>query len=220
MKTFKSNDNPFLKIDPFKEKKDKENIEKFEFENIIKKSKEIGFPVVLKALHKDLIHKTEYGAVKIDIKNEIQLKVELDNMKSNLEKNFPKLNINNFLIERMEPEPICELVIGMKRDKVFGIVVTIGAGGIFVDLFKDFKIMLAPLTQKEIINQLMSLKISQTLIGYRGSKVANINKIVQFIKTLLLLMDDTEFKIEEIEVNPLFVYKNQVKAIDALISIN
>ena len=65
----------------------------------------------------------------------------------------------------------------------------------------------------------MSLKISQTLIGYRWSKVANINKIVQFIKTLLLLMDDTELKIEEIEVNPLFVYKNQVKAIDALISL-
>ena len=65
----------------------------------------------------------------------------------------------------------------------------------------------------------MSLKISQTLIGYRGSKVANINKIVQFIKTLLLLMDDTKLKIEEIEVNPLFVYKNQVKAIDALISV-
>ena len=55
--------------------------------------------------------------------------------------------------------------------------------------------------------------------GHRGSKVANINNIVQFIKTLLLLMDDTELKIEEIEVNPLFVYKNQVKAIDALISV-
>ena len=188
-------------------------------ENIIKKSKEIGFPVVLKALHKDLIHKTEYGAVKIDIKNEIQLKIEIDNMKSNLGKNFPNLYINNFLIERMEPKPICELVVGIKRDKVFGIIVTIGAGGIYVDLLKDLKIMVAPLNQKEIVDQIMSLKISQTLIGYRGSKVANINKIVQFIKTLLLLMDDTKLKIEEIEVNPLFVYKNQVKAIDALISV-
>ena len=188
-------------------------------ENIIEKSKEIGFPVVLKALHKDLIHKTEYGAVKIDIKNEIQLKVELDNMKSNLEENFPKLNINNFLIERMEPEPICELVIGIKRDKVFGIVVTIGAGGIFVELFKDLKIMVAPVTQKEIINQLISLKISQMFTGYRGSKVAKINIIVQFINTLLLLMDDTELKIAEIEINPLFVYENQVKAIDAVIAV-
>ena len=53
-----------------------------------KKSKEIGFPVVLKALHKDLIHKTEYGAVKIDIKNEIQLKIEIGDMKSNLGKEF------------------------------------------------------------------------------------------------------------------------------------
>ena len=188
-------------------------------ENIIKKSKVIGFPVVLKALHKDLIHKTEYGAVKIDIKNEIQLKVVLDNMKSNLDKKFPNLNINNFLIERMEPEPICELVIGIKRDKVFGIVVTIGAGGIFVDLFKDFKIMVAPVTQKEIIDQLMSLKISQMLTGYRGSKVAKINNIVQFINTLLLLMDDTELKIAEIEINPLFVYENQVKAVDAVIAV-
>ncbi len=54
------------------------------------------------------------------------------------------------------------------------------------------------------------------LTGYRGSKVVNIKTIVQFIKTLLLLMNDTELKIQEIEVNPLFVYKNQVKAIDAL----
>ena len=119
----------------------------------------------------------------------------------------------------MEPEPICELVIGIKRDKVFGIVVTIGAGGIFVDLFKDFKIMVAPVTQKEIIDQLMSLKISQMLTGYRGSKVAKINNIVQFINTLLLLMDDTELKIAEIEINPLFVYENQVKAIDAVIAV-
>ena len=162
-------------------------------------------------MHKDLIHKTEYGAVKIDIKNEIQLKIEIDNMKSNLGKNFPNLNINNFLIERMEPKPICELVVGIKRDKVFGIIVTIGAGGIYVDLLKDLKIMVAPLNQKEIVDQIMSLKISQMLTGYRGSKVANINKIVQFIKTLLLLMDDTELKIEEIEVNPLFVYKIKLK---------
>ena len=109
-------------------------------------------------------------------------------MKSNLDKNFPKLNINNFLIERMEPEPICELVIGIKRDKVFGIIVTIGAGGIYVDLLKDLKIMVAPLNQKEIVDQIMSLKISQMLTGYRGSKVAKINIIVQFINTLLLLM--------------------------------
>ena len=79
--------------------------------------------------------------------------------------------------------------------------------------------MVAPVNQKEIVDQIMSLKISQMLTGYRGSEEANINNIVQFIKTLLSLMDDTELNIEEIEVNPLFVYKNQVKAIDALISV-
>ena len=151
-------------------------------------------------MHKDLIHKTEYGSVKIDIKIEILLNIDIDNMKSNLGMNFPNLNINNFLIERMEPKPICELVVGIKRDKVFGIIVTIGAGGIYVDLLKDLKIMVAPLNQKEIINQLMSLKISQMLTGYRGSKVAKINKIVQFINTLLLLMDDTELKLQKLKL--------------------
>ena len=51
----------------------------------------------------------------------------------------------------MEPKPICELVVGIKRDKVFGIIVTIGAGGIYVDLLKDLKIMVAPLNQKDIV---------------------------------------------------------------------
>ena len=84
---------------------------------------------------------------------------------------------------------------------------------------EDEKLNMLHVNQKEIVDQIMSLKISQMLTGYRGSEVANINNIVQFIKTLLLLMDDTELKIEEIEVNPLFVYENQVKAIDAVIAV-
>ena len=92
-------------------------------------------------------------------------------MKSNLGKNFPNLNINNFLIERMEPKPICELVVGIKRDKVFGIIVTIGAGGIYVDLLKDLKIMVAPLNQKEIVGLLATdedqgIVLSTTCFGY------------------------------------------------------
>ncbi len=186
---------------------------------VLKKAKEIGYPIVLKALSKDLIHKTEHSAIKTNIINEMKLKKALDDMKSNLHKNFPNFNTDNFLIERMEPEPICELVVGIKRDKVFGIIVTIGAGGIFVELFKDFKIMVGSVTQKEIMDNLMSLKISTILTGYRGSKKTNINNIVQFINTLLSLMKDPTLKITEIEINPVFVYENHVKAIDAVIAV-
>ena len=65
----------------------------------------------------------------------------------------------------------------------------------------------------------MSLKISKILIGYRGSKITNINNIVQFINTLLSLMNEPSHKIAEIEINPLFVYENHVKAIDAVIAV-
>ena len=185
----------------------------------LNKVKEIGYPVVLKVLSKNLIHKTEHSAVKTNLINEIDLKKALGDMKSNLNKNFPNFNTDNFLIEKMEPEPICELVIGIKKDKIFGIIVTIGAGGIFIDLFRDLKIMVGPVTPKEIMDNLMSLKISKILIGYRGSKITNINNIVQFINTLLSLMNDPSHKIAEIEINPLFVYENHVKAIDAVIAV-
>ena len=185
----------------------------------LNKVKEIGYPVVLKALSKDLIHKTEHGAVKTNIIDEIELIKAFDHMKSNLNKNFPNFNTDHFLIEKMEPEPICELVIGIKKDNIFGIIITIGAGGIFVDLFRDLKIMVGPVTRKEIMESLMSLKISTIFTGYRGSKITNINKIVQFINTLLSLINDPTHKIAEIEINPLFVYENHVKAIDAVIAV-
>ena len=186
---------------------------------VLKKAKEIGYPIVLKALNKDLIHKTEYGAIKTNIINEIKLGKALNDMKFNLHNKFPNFHTDNFLIERMEPEPVCELVVGIKRDKVFGLIVTIGAGGIFVELFKDFKIMVGPVTQKEIKDNLMSLKISTILTGYRGSKKTNINIIVKFINTLISLIYDPTLKIAEIEINPVFVYENHVKAIDAVIAV-
>ena len=186
---------------------------------VLKKAKEIGFPLVLKLIGKGLIHKTEYGAVKTNIKNKLQLQNAQKNMKYNINKNFPELYSDNYLLEKMEEKPACELVVGIKRDNFFGLIITIGSGGIFVDLFDDFRVFVCPVSRKEIKDQLLSLKIGKILAGYRGSPKININNIVQFIESLVLLITEPELKIVEIEINPLFIFENQVKAIDSVIGV-
>ena len=187
---------------------------------VLKKAKKIGFPLVLKLIGKGLMHKTEYGAVKTNIKNKLQLQNALKDMKYNINKNFPELYSDNYLLEKMEEQPACELVVGIKRDNFFGLIITIGSGGIFVDLFDDFKVLVCPVSRKEIRDQLLSLKIGKIFTGYRGSAKININNIVQFIESLILLMTEPELKIVEIEINPLFIFENQVKAIDSVIGVD
>ena len=187
---------------------------------VLKKAKKIGFPLVLKLIGNGLMHKTEYGAVKTNIKNKLQLQNALKDMKYNINKNFPELYTDNYLLEKMEEQPACELVVGIKRDNFFGLIITIGSGGIFVDLFDDFKVLVCPVSRKEIRDQLLSLKIGKIFTGYRGSAKININNIVQFIESLILLMTEPELKIVEIEINPLFIFENQVKAIDSVIGVD
>ncbi len=187
--------------------------------DILKKGKELGFPLVLKLICKNLIHKTDYGAVETNIKDEKQLNNALHVMKSSLAKNFPKFLTDDFLLERMEKKPICELVIGIKRDNFFGIIITIGSGGIFVDLLDDFKVIVCPSSREEIKDQLLSLKIGKLIMGYRGLEKINIDNIIDFIETLIFLINKKDLKIAEIEINPLFLYKNHVKAIDCVIAV-
>ena len=118
----------------------------------------------------------------------------------------------------MVPAPICELIIGIKRDRHFGLVLTLGSGGIFADLFKDYQLLLLPVQRDEILQKIMTLKVGKLIGGYRGLAGSSLNMLVDCIERLIMIISKNGSGIAEIEINPMFVFKEKVIVVDALLA--
>ena len=117
----------------------------------------------------------------------------------------------------MVKPPIAELIIGIRADPQFGLALTIGSGGIFVELIGDSSTLLLPTKLTDIEKSLKSLKLAKLLDGFRGKPKVNINLIAQEILKLALFAEKNINTIAEIEVNPMFVYEKSVVFVDVLI---
>ena len=173
---------------------------------------------MVKLLNKDILHKTDLGAVELNIQNAMQLKKSVISIRDNFEPYKDKYDSNSFLLEEMVPAPICELIIGIKRDRHFGLVLTLGSGGIFADLFKDYQLLLLPVQRDEILQKIMTLKVGKLIGGYRGLAGSSLNMLVDCIERLIMIISKNGSGIAEIEINPMFVFKEKVIAIDALLA--
>ena len=191
---------------------------KSDCKDILMNAGKIGFPLAVKLLNKDLLHKTDIGAVQLNIKNEMQLKKSVVTIQDNLKPYKDKYNSNFFLLEEMLPAPICELVVGIKRDRHFGLVLTLGSGGVFADLFNDYHLLLLPVQRDEIIQKIMTLKAGKLIEGYRGRAGSNLNMVVDCIERLIMFVLNSDTRIIEIEINPMFVFKEKVIVVDALLA--
>ena len=191
---------------------------KSDCKDILMNAGKIGFPLAVKLLNKDLLHKTDIGAVQLNVKNEMQLKKSVVTIQDNLKPYKDKYNSNFFLLEEMLPAPICELVVGIKRDRHFGLVLTLGSGGVFADLFKDYHLLLLPVHRDEIIQKIMTLKAGKLIEGYRGRAGSNLNMVVDCIERLIMFVLNSDTRIIEIEINPMFVFKEKVIVVDALLA--
>ncbi|WP_218048774.1 acetate--CoA ligase family protein [Curvivirga aplysinae] len=173
----------------------------------------LGFPVVVKAVGSHLAHKTEMGAVKLNMKNGDDVNDAVEAM-SDLS--------DRFLVEKMVPDFIAELIIGVTRDDQFGPTLVIGAGGILVELLKDSATLLLPTSEEEIRQAINGLKTSMLLKGFRGKSEADIDAIVKAVMAVAKFVDDYPHQVEELDVNPLMVCpKGQgAFAADALIRMS
>lgn len=173
----------------------------------------IKFPIVLKIISSDIIHKTDAGGIVTNINNKKELKIEINNMESRIKKTFPKANLK-YMIQKQEIGK--EVIIGMKRDEQFGPVILFGMGGILVEIFKDVSMRIAPLTKHDINEMINEIKASKILKGYRGESAVDINslkKILQNISKLSL----KEKSIGEIDFNPVIVNEKYATVVDARI---
>ncbi|MBY9016619.1 MAG: acetate--CoA ligase family protein [Candidatus Lokiarchaeota archaeon] len=180
-------------------------------EETIAAAKKIGFPVVLKLMAEDIVHKSDTGAVKLNINNEVEIANAYDDLMK-----IPSQSEKSISVQKMADEPITELIIGMTTDAQFGPALMFGIGGILVELLEDVSFRIAPITEYDAREQIHEIKGFPILDGYRGKPKADIDAIV---KTLLKISDLVmkHEEINEMDLNPVFIYENGLICVDARI---
>jgi len=185
-------------------------------EEVLKAAREIGFPVVLKIVSPDIIHKMDVGGVVLDIKSEEELVKAYHDMLEEVRKHVPGARVEGVLIEEML-KPGVEVIVGGLRDRQFGPVVVFGLGGIFVEIFKDISYGIAPVDEEEAIDMIRSTKAYEILKGYRGKGPYDVAAVADLIvKTSNFIWAYRKY-IAEIDLNPVFVYEKGLKIADARI---
>jgi len=178
----------------------------------------IGFPVVMKILSPDILHKTDVGGVKINIQSKEEAKNAFNEIMKNVKKQAPKADVHGIFVEKMSTKRY-ELLIGCKKDPIFGPTIVFGMGGVAVEVFKDINIGLPPLNMALALRLIEETKIYNLLKGYRGIKGVDIASI-QFLlyKFAYLVMDFPE--IEEIDINPFAVDEHGGLVLDAKVVLD
>ncbi|MGF1610118.1 MAG: acetate--CoA ligase family protein [Kiloniellales bacterium] len=176
---------------------------------------EIGFPVVLKAAGSAFTHKTELGAVALDLKGAEAVRKAAAAMQARLEGH------DRFLVERMAGGAVAELIVGVKRDPQFGLALVLGAGGILVNLVEDAATLLLPTDRASVATALDGLKVSRLLKGYRGQPPGDRDAVIEAVLAVAAYAQSECDRLLELDVNPLLVLPEGQGAVaaDALIRL-
>ncbi|MCP5089275.1 MAG: CoA-binding protein, partial [Rhodobacteraceae bacterium] len=179
-------------------------------------AEEVGYPVALKMMNPQLAHKTEAGAVALNVKSQCDLSTAIAAMTAQVTAYDPTLATDRFLVEAMLSPPLAELIVTLRRDRQFGHALLIGIGGVLVELLGDCVTLLLPAGEDEIARALRSLRLAPLLQGYRGQPAADISQIAASIHQLCAAYLKESDSLAEVEINPLFAYQDRVVAADVL----
>lgn len=186
-------------------------------EDVVTSAREIVFPVALKMMSPLLAHKTEAGAVALNLTNAAEATDAVSKMIANVHRYNPDAVTDQFLVEAMSPAPLAELIVTFRNDPQFGPALVLGSGGILVELVGDAATLLLPATSHDIERALQSLRVARLLDGFRGRPKADLSKISAQIHELSQAYLNESDEVAEIEINPMFVYADHICAVDALV---
>ncbi len=164
----------------------------------------LNYPVAVKLLSRDASHKSDVGGVRLNIGNSGELAAAIDEMEKTLGSLAAKPAIDGFLVQEMAKEGV-ECFVGGRQDPVFGPIVIAGLGGIFLEVFKDTSIRLAPVTKNEATDMLKRLQAYRVLQGARGKSEADMDVLCDIICRVSHLLASTP-EIAEIDLNPVIVH--------------
>jgi len=182
----------------------------------IKKSQKIGYPVVLKVLSNKIIHKTEVGTYELNLTTPKEVETAYKKIFKNARKKDKEAK-ETIVEEQVNKKH--ELIVGMKKDPIFGPVIIFGRGGIEVELYNDKSLRLPPLSEKQAMEMIKETKIYNILKGYRKDKGVDIKQLQKILVNFSNLIQDFE-EIKEIDINPFMIDKDGGIAVDAKIILD
>ncbi|MCX6244977.1 MAG: bifunctional acetate--CoA ligase family protein/GNAT family N-acetyltransferase [Bacteroidetes bacterium] len=183
-------------------------------------AEQIGYPVVMKIHSPDITHKSDVGGVILNISDRIQVKNAFLKIRESVLAHNSSARITGVTVQKMiSSKDAVELILGIKKDNIFGTVLMVGMGGITAELFSDKALGFPPLNESLARRMLESLKIYPLLKGYRGSKPKKIDELIQVLIRLSYLAADYP-EIAELDINPLLVTSKEVIALDGRIVID
>ena len=177
-----------------------------------------GFPVVLKIESPDILHKTDAGGIKLNIKDARETAEAFRQIMANVKAYNAKADIRGVLVQPMLP-PGVEVILGIHNDPQFGPMLLAGLGGVFVEIFKDTALYPAPLNKAEAMEMLKSLKAYKLLCGYRGGKPCDLDALAGCMVEISRFAAAHRESVQELDLNPVFVYEQGqgIHIADALI---
>jgi acyl-CoA synthetase (NDP forming) len=184
-------------------------------EEAVKYAEAIGFPVVIKIVSPDIIHKSDVGGVIMDVKTVKEVRNAYKEIMKNVAKHKADAQIVGVLVQEMAPAGT-EVIVGSTKDPQFGPALMFGLGGIFVEVLKDVTFRIAPITEDEACEMISEVKAYPLLKGYRNTPPADLKAIARILtNTSRMVMDHPEIK--ELDLNPVIVYEKGAKTVDARI---
>jgi acetyltransferase len=185
----------------------------------VKLAEAIGYPIVLKVLSPQITHKTDVGGVVLNLQTEAEVRAAYDRIVKSAKARRPDADVLGVTVQKMvDTRNGTELIVGTKRDPVFGSILLVGMGGITAELFKDRALGLPPLNERLARRMLESLKTWHLLQGYRGRPAAHVDKLIEVLMKFSYLVANHP-EISELDINPLLAGPNDVIALDARVVV-
>lgn len=184
-------------------------------EEALRHSAAIGYPVVLKIASDDITHKSDAGGVKVGLNNDDEVSRAFEEIMTSCRDKFPQARITGVTVQNMA-RPGTEVIIGMTTDPQFGPVLMFGLGGVWVEVLKDVSFRIVPVSKTDAAEMIREIKGFALLQGYRGSEPADLKILEDILIKVSALVERTP-QIKELDINPIFVYKDGALAADARI---
>lgn len=186
-------------------------------EEAVSAADEIGYPVVMKIVSPQIVHKTEYGAVKVGVNSAGEVRENFSSLTASVLDRLPNAKIHGILITKMVSGR--ELIIGSTRDPQFGPLLMFGLGGIFVEVFRDISYRIAPIEPLDAEEMIGELRGRKLLEGFRGASGINKESLISTLVKISDMLADLE-QIKEMDLNPVFGNEEGVLVADGRILLD
>jgi acyl-CoA synthetase (NDP forming) len=183
----------------------------------VKASKELGYPVVLKIVSPDVTHKSDVGGVRLGLDSPETVTAAFAEISEAVQRHEPNARIEGVAVQKMA-RPGIEVIVGMSKDPQFGPVLMFGLGGVLVEVLKDVSFRIVPLEPRDARQMVREIKGFPVLQGFRGQDPADLEALEKLLLKVSSFVD-AHPEIEELDLNPVFAYKDGALAVDARIVV-